>query len=375
MINKNIQHTSGVQALALTAFLSLLAACSGTAGQPDTASGNADAPDTVPVFVLGSDTLKKTIELPGELIPYEQADLYAKVQGFVRAMKVDIGDHVRKGQTLAIIEAPEVNTRFSEAEASLQAAKSKWAGSRDHFERLYRASQAQTPGIVAPVDLERSRNQMLADSASYEASRKQAQAYREVSGYLHITAPFDGVITARKADPGALAGTQAMLLTIQNNQTLRLRVAVPELYVAAASVTKDIDFRVDAYPSQRFPASLTRKTETIDPATRTELWEFKVDNSARRLKAGAFAYVKLALERGGLSFIVPPSAIATTQERKFVIRVNEGKAEWLDVRQGITNDKGVEIFGDLRNGDTVLVKATDERKPGSSAYWKVQQVK
>jgi len=364
MINNNIQ---------LITFLLLLAACSGNGGQPNVAADTATAvPDTVPVFVLAPDTLKKTVELPGELIPYEQADLYAKVQGFVRAMKADIGDHVKKGQTLAIIEAPEVNTRFSEAEAALQAAKAKWAGSRDQFERLYRASRAQTPGIVAPVDLERSRSQMLADSASYEASRKQAQAYKEVSGYLYITAPFDGVITARKADPGALVGTQAMLLTIQHNQTLRLRVAVPEIYVAAASVTRNIDFRVDAYPSQRFPAVLTRKTETIDPATRTELWEFSVDNSARQLKAGAFAYVKLKLERGGLSFIVPPSAIATTQERKFVIRVNEGKAEWLDVRQGITNDSGIEVFGDLRNGDTVLVKATDERKPGTSAYWKLK---
>ena len=364
MIYNNIQ---------LITFLLLLAACSGTGGQPDVTTDSATAmPDTVPVFVLAPDTLKKTVELPGELIPYEQAELYAKVQGFVRSMKADIGDHVKKGQTLAIIEAPEVNTRFSEAEAALQAAKAKWASSRDQFERLYRASRAQTPGIVAPVDLERSRNQMLADSASYEASRKQAQAYKEVSGYLYITAPFDGVITARKADPGALVGTQAMLLIIQHNQTLRLRVAVPEIYVAAASVTRNIDFRVDAYPSQRFPAVLTRKTETIDPATRTELWEFSVDNSARQLKAGAFAYVKLQLERGGLSFIVPPSAIATTQERKFVIRVNGGKAEWLDIRQGITNDSGIEIFGDLRNGDTLLVKATDERKPGTSAYWKLK---
>jgi membrane fusion protein, multidrug efflux system len=236
MMNNNIP---------LIAFLLLLAACKGSPGQPDAAaaSAGAEVPDTVPVFILGSDTLKKTVELPGELIPYEQADLYAKVQGFVRAMKVDIGDHVKKGQTLAIIEAPEVNTRFSEAEAALQAAKAKWTSSRDHFERLYRASRAQTPGIVAPVDLERSRNEMLADSAFYEASRKQAQAYKEVSGYLYISAPFDGVITARKADPGALVGTQAMLLTIQHNQTLRLRVAVPEIYVAAASVSRNIDFR------------------------------------------------------------------------------------------------------------------------------------
>lgn len=370
MLTVNTMTENKIQ-LALIVFLFVLAACGGNTGRQE-ATADAVTVDTVPVFILRSDTLQKTVELPAELIPYEQANLYAKVQGFVRSMKVDIGDRVKKGQTLAIIEAPEVNTRFAEAEATLQAAKAKWTSSRDQYERLYRASRAETPGIVAPVDLERSRNQMLADSASYEASGKQAQAYKEVSGYLYITAPFDGVVTARNADPGALVGTNAMLLTVQNNQTLRLRAAVPEMYVAAVSTTPKIDFRMDAYPTQRFPAVLTRKTGTIDPSTRTELWEFAVDNDSRMLKAGAFAYVKINLERGGPSFIVPASAIATTQERKFVIRVNEGKATWMDIRQGITNDKGVEIFGDLKSGDTLLVKATDERKPGSSAYWKVQ---
>jgi membrane fusion protein, multidrug efflux system len=128
MINNNIQ---------LITFLLLLAACSGNGGQSNVTTDTAtEVPDTVPVFVLAPDTLKKTVELPGELIPYEQADLYAKVQGFVRSMKADIGDHVKKGQTLAIIEAPEVNTRFSEAEAALQAAKAKWAGSLNVYTAL-----------------------------------------------------------------------------------------------------------------------------------------------------------------------------------------------------------------------------------------------
>lgn len=360
-----------MRSIASLSVVVILAAC-GSPKTPEAASINT-AQDTIPAFLLKQDTVKKTVELPAELIPFENAELFAKVQGFVREMKVDLGDKVKKGQTLAIIEAPEINSRFAESEASLQSAKAKWASSKDNYERLYRASQAKTPGIVAPVDLERSRNQMLADSATYLAAGKVAQTNKDVSGYLYIVAPFDGVITARKADPGSLVGTNAMLLTVQNNRTLRLRVAVPEVYVAAGGASKNIDFRVDAFPTQRFKATLTRKSETIDPATRTEIWEFQVDNSDHQLKAGAFAYVKIGMVRNTLSFMVPASSIATTQERKFVIRVKDGKAEWINIRQGISNDSGVEIFGDLQKGDTLLEKATDERKPGASGYWRIQK--
>lgn len=348
----------------------LFAACAGSGDDRQKAT-TGEVKDTVPVFILRQDTVKKTVELPAELIPYENAVLFAKVQGFVRAMKVDLGDRVKKGQTLAIIEAPEINSHFAESEAALQSAKAKWASSKDNYERLLRASQAKTPGIVAPVDLERSHNQMLADSSTYIAASKQSQAYKEVSGYLYISAPFDGVITARNADPGALVGTNAALLTVQNNNILRLRAAVPEIYTAAASA-ENIDFRIDAYPTQRFKAVLTRRSSTIDPATRTELWEFQVDNKDHQLKAGSFAYVKIGMRRGGTSFIVPFTAIATTQERKFVIRVKEGKAEWVDVRQGLTVDAGIEVFGNIQEGDTLLRKATDERKPGSTGFWVVK---
>ncbi|WP_158618132.1 efflux RND transporter periplasmic adaptor subunit [Chitinophaga lutea] len=363
-------RNSNMRFISFLAAGSMLAACNGNR-QP-AADKQATVTDTVAVFILQPDTARKNVELPAELIPYEQAALYARVQGFVKTMKADLGDQVKKGQTLAVIEAPEVNSRFAESEASLQSAKAKWASSRDQYDRLQRASRAQTPGIVAPVDLERSRQQMLADSATFEAARRQSQAYKAVSGYLYITAPFDGVITARHADPGALVGTDAMLFHIQNTKTLRLRAAVPEIYVNTTGALKEISFRVDAYPTQVFKAEATRKSGAIDPATRTELWEFKVDNSQRLLKAGAFAYVKIGMERQGPSFVVPPGSIATTQEKKFVIRVKDGKAQWVDVRQGMVTEKGIEVFGDLKAADTLLVKGTDERKPGTEAFWKVK---
>ena len=341
----------------------------------DQSSTNTAAPapaqDTVAVLLLHTDTLKKNVDLPGELQPYLQTDLFAKVQGYVREMKVDIGDRVRKGQTLAVLEAPEVNTQVTQSEAALASAMSKYTASKDKYQRLYRASQSESPGIVAPVDLVNSHDQMAADSAAYEALRQQSKAYKEVSGYLYISAPFDGVVIARKADPGALVSASSMLLTVQDNNILRLRVSVPESYVAAAMGKRDLSFAVDAYPEQRFTGTLTRKTETIDPTTRTELWEYDVDNRQHLLKAGAFVYARLNLGRSAPSMILPPTAIATTLERKFVIRVHEGKVQWVDVRQGMTTDGGVEVFGDLHPGDTLVTKATDERKPGTTAYWKM----
>ncbi|MBS1564892.1 MAG: efflux RND transporter periplasmic adaptor subunit, partial [Bacteroidetes bacterium] len=276
---------------------------------------SATAPDTVAAFVLHDTSVTKSIELPAELLPYEQAQLFSRVQGYIKEVRVDIGDKVHRGQTLALIEAPELQTKYAEFQSSLQAAKAKYMSSADLYQRLYRASQAKTPGIVAPVDLERSHNQLLADSASYESARKLAQSYREVADYLVIQAPFDGTITARSADRGAMVGNNQVVLTIQNNRTLRLRIAVPELYVASGTPVKETSFRVDAYPEKLFSAALTRKSGSIDAATRTELWEFTYNNQHEDLKAGTFAYVKLSLQRSGRSFVVPPSAIVTTQER------------------------------------------------------------
>lgn len=352
-------------------ILGIITGCKNKSETKQTTSTSANAPDTVPVFILHDTSVAKNIELPAELLPYEQSPLLARVQGYVKDIKVDIGDRVHRGQTLALIEAPELNTKQAEYQSSIEAAKAKYMSSNDMYQRLEKASQAQTPGIVAPVELTRAQNQMAADKATYESARQLAQSYKQVAGLLVLRAPFDGIITARNADRGTLVGNNQLILTVQNNRTLRLRIAVPELYNASNTATKQATFRVDAYPEKSFTATLSRKSGTIDPTTRTEQWEYKFDNSSNELKSGSFAYVKLSMERAGNSFVVPPTAITTNEERKFVIKVKDGKAEWVDVRQGMSTDKGMEIFGNLANGDTLVVRATDERKPGSEAYWKL----
>lgn len=353
--------------------IAVFAACNENGKSKVTTAANESVQDTVPVFILHDTSVTKSIELPAELLPYEQSQLFARVQGYVKDMKVDIGDKVHRGQVLALIEAPELNTKQAEYQSTVEAAKAKYITSNDVYQRLNKASQAETPGIIAPVDLIRSRNQVLADSASYQAAKQLARSYQQVAGLLVLRAPFDGIITTRNADRGALVGNNQVVLTVQNNRTLRLRVAVPELYNASNEATKQAMFRVDAFPEKLFTATLSRKSGTIDPTTRTEQWEYIFDNKNNELKAGSFAYVKLNMERAGNSFIVTPGAIATNQERKFVIRIKDGKAEWIDVRQGMSTDNGIEVFGDLSNGDTLVVRATDERKPGSMAYWKISK--
>jgi len=313
--------------IALSVVLSMLIACKNDSNTKQTTNATTNAPDTVPVFILHDTAVAKNIELPAELLPYEQSQLFARVQGYVKDMKVDIGDRVRRGQTLAIIEPSELNTKQAEYQSSIEAAKAKYTSSNDMYQRLNKASQANTPGIVAPVELTRARNQMLADMASYQSAKQLAQSYKQVAGLLVLHAPFDGIITARNADRGTLVGNNQVVLTVQNNRTLRLRIAVPELYNASSTATKQATFRVDAFPEKLFTATLSRKSGTIDPTTRTEQWEYTFNNSNGELKAGSFAYVKLSMARASNSFVIAPTAIATNQERKFVIRIKDNKAE------------------------------------------------
>lgn len=352
----------------------LLAAVITSCNQASQKPGTSSVPqkDTVPVFLASSREVSKGMDFPAEILPWEQAELSAKVQGYVATVRVDIGDRVSKGQILATLRAPELSAQVAQAASSVAEARAKLNASRDAYERLLEASKASTPGIVAPVDLERSRNQMLADQASLEATQKQAQSSRDISSYLILEAPFSGIVTERKADPGDLVGANANLLTVQNNQVLRLRIAVPENFTATHNLSDSVHFKIDAFPDQIFAARLARKNGAIDPATRSEIWEYDFDNRNSILKSGLFANVHLDLARPHGSIVVPPAAIVTNQEKKFVIRIHGNKAEWVDVRQGLSTDNGVEIFGHLNLGDTLVVRATDELKPGAVYTWKIQ---
>jgi len=354
----------------LICFVFLVAACKDQSQQPGLVK-SIGKPDTVKSFALQAGKIEKQTTLPGELLSYEQAEIHPKVAGYVKDMKVDIGSIVRKGQVLAIVEAPEIQSGVEAASGKMQAAKAKYEASRDTYKRVLEASGSD--GVIAPDELQRARNQMLADSADYKSTVFAAQSSRQVGNYLVIVAPFNGIITQRNVHEGAYVGNpnQKGILEIRDNSRLRLQVAVPEALTGVQLKDNKIHFSTKANPDQLFEGSLVRRSGSIDPATRTETWEFEIKNDKNALKPGAFADVKLEVSRSRPSFLVPFPAIVTTLEKKFVIRVRGGITEWVDVSQGINLTDRTEIFGKLNEGDTLVSKGNEEIKAGTRVVAKL----
>ena len=347
----------------ILATVLLLAACS--AKKTESASNPVATTDSVEVFALKKDTVAKALSLPAELHPWERAEVYAKVDGYVRELKVDIGDQVTKNDVMVILDAPEVTANYAKSSADLQAARSRYRTSLDLYKRTVGA--AAEKGAVSDSEMERIKNQMLTDSAGYEAARASASANAQLKNYLVIRAAFNGVVTQRNIDAGTLVGKdQKPMLVLENLSKLRLRISVPEAYTSARPETGAISFTVDAQPSKKYQATLARKSNEIDLKTRTELWEFEAVNPRKELKSGMYGNASFTLRRAEPTFLVPFSAVVTTLEKQFVIRVRDNKTEWVDVRKGInTNDK-VEIFGDLRDDDQLVLKSNDEINAGRS---------
>lgn len=409
--------------LIVAAALFGFAAC-GSAPKPQTqtASSTTTQIPTVNITTVESHELNRQLRLPGELQPFEDVAIYAKVQGFIEEITVDRGSAVKRGQLLVRLRAPELDTQRREAEARVSGvqsqkvealarvstiraqrieAESKVASDEATFKRLKAASA--TPGVVAGNDVEiaertveqgRARIQALNETEkaaqaqvrtldeSERAMREAVRSASNVEAYLKITAPFDGVITERNAHPGSLAMTSGMpMLRLQQVSRLRLVVAVPEAEVAGIASGAKINFTLPAFPGETFSGAVARLSHALDPKTRTMPVELDVTNSSGKLAPGMFPEVQWPTRRPRPSLFVPPAAIATTTERSFVIRIrangSESLAEWVDVKRGASiNNKGVdliEVFGDLSAGDMIAVRGTDELRAGTKVNIKQPQ--
>lgn len=341
---------------------------------------------TVPVAEVVSRQLEHTLTLTGDLLAFQDVAIHARVQGFIESISVDRGSVVRQGAVLARIVAPELMAQLSEADARVQAAQAQLletratlASERATFDRLKQA--AATPGVVAGNDVEVAQQKVEAAAARVEALAKNvdatqqaAHSLREIASYLQVTAPFDGVITDRLEHVGSLVGpSSGPIVRMQQVSPLRLVAAVPEAYVGAIAVGDPIEFSITTFPGETFTAPVARPARALDLKTRTMAVELDVPNSNRRLAPGMFAEVRWPARRAQPSLLVPQSAVATTTERTFVIRVRDGVAEWVDVRRGATMAGLVEVFGELQPGDAVAVRATDEVRVGTRVS-AVQQV-
>ena len=341
---------------------------------------DASQPSGAPVIVtkVVARSLDRPLQLPGDLIAFQDVEIRAKVAGFVDAVSVDRGSMVRRGQLLVRIVAPELVAQGTEANARIQSARSarveaeaKLASDEATFQRLKTASA--TPGVVAGNDVDVAQRTVDGDRARVEqlmqnemAAVNAAKSIGDLEAYLRVAAPFDGVITQRDVHVGSLVGPTAdPMLRIQQISKLRLVVDVPETAVGSLERGAVIEFAVPAYPGETFNGRVARLGHALDPKTRTMPVELDVANAMGRLAPGMFAQVSWSMRRGRPSLFVPASAIATTTERTFVVRVQNNRAEWVDVKRGQAMEQLVEVFGPLKEGDVVALRGTDELRQGS----------
>ncbi|MCE7056229.1 efflux RND transporter periplasmic adaptor subunit [Algoriphagus sp. AGSA1] len=346
-------------------YVAIISACSNTAENRSTESKERPT-QKAETITLGYENAPYALTLPAELHAFEKAHLNARVQGYVREVLVDIGDQVANGTVLVKIQAPEIDAAYAEAQSEAASARADYMGSKDVFERLMKASGK--PGAVSESDLIRAMNKAMADSTRLVAAEHTARAKQQLLDYLTIRAPFNGVITQRTTDPGNLVGgnKEASLLVIENNQRLRLKVPVPEALTGSSLAKDSATFNVESFPGRWFKADYYRRARSIDPGTRTEMWEFIVNNQKGELNAGLFAEVQLNVQRTDESIWVPHSAVLTTLRRKAVGKIVDGKLKWVEVKTGMKSESTIEVFGALGAGDHILLQPNEEMIEGMS---------
>lgn len=378
--SRRFSPPSGRRVLCVLPLAWLAASCGADAPPPTTHT--APGPVVIDIVRVVEQPLSVQLSLPGELTAFQTVAIHPRVIGFVKTVRVDRGSRVGAGDLLATLEAPELVAQRSEAqsrlqavEAQLAAARAKADADRATFDRLQTASA--TPGVVAGNDVlvaertaDASQSQVVASQHAVEAARQVLAAIRDMEGYLRVTAPFDGVVTERNVHPGALVGPPGgagatPLLRVVDDRRLRLVVPVPEAYTAEMKTGTEVEFSVAAYPGQRFLGTVARIARAVEMSTRTMAVELDVANRDGRLAPGTFSQVRWPIRRSAPSLFVPSTSVATTTDRTFVIRIRDGKTEWVDVKTGLTSGPLVEIFGDLHAGDEIAGRGTDEMRPGT----------
>ena len=337
----------------------------------------AAGPDLVPV---ASKPVSRTVELPGEFLPFLSVSLHAKVPSYVERVLVDRGSAVKQGDLLAELSAPEMAAQIAEAESKVQAAEAdrlqaeaQLAAAQSTYDRMKMA--AETPGAIAGNELIQSEKQVDAAKALLN-SRRQAsraaeaavRALQDLQAYLKIAAPFDGVVTDRLIHPGALVGpgNDAALVVLQQVSHLRLVVPVPEDDVSGIVRGASVPFQVPAWPDRTYAGTIARISHALDQKTRTMPVELDVVNRDGSLAPGMFPSVKWPVRRPRPALWVPKTSVVTTTERTFVVRDRDGRAVWVDVRKGIEQGDLVEVIGNLQSGDLVVRRATDEIREGTA---------
>jgi RND family efflux transporter MFP subunit len=342
--------------------------------------------------------LASSLTVAGQFQPYQQVDLHAKVSGYIRWIKVDIGDRVRQGEVLALLEVPELQNQVEGAQAEVRhsqsditraqsevvSAESTYSAVHAEYTRLEEASK-ERPGLIAEQELDdaRAKDQQAAAQvgvakASLDAMQQQlgvSNATRSrletMSGYEQIVAPFTGVVTKRYADTGTLiqAGqdnnTNTLpVVQVAESDLLRLRMPVPESDVPYIQVGGDVQVKVNA-TGHTFTGKIIRFSRALDTNTRTMLTEVDVPNHDLKLNPGMYAETTIQLLQKNDALILPAQAVVQSGDQSFVLLVDAtNHVEKRNVTLGIQTSNRVEITSGLQTGDNVIASGQTGYQPG-----------
>ena len=305
-------------------------------------------PVDVQVTKPSRQNLVYSITLPANIAPLYQTTLYAKVSGYLKWIGPDKGDAVKKDQVVAIIDAPEVEEQYHQVLADYKIKKIT-------FERLNKVLQ-ESPDVIAKQDVD-------VAEAAYEGAKNLMQQRAALRDYTKVRAPYDGIVTARFADPGALiqiatsSATNAIpLFTIMNLNTVRIYANVPQddspwIVPGKTNVT----VKVSELPDRVYQGTITRSTLALDPSTRSLLVEIDLPNPDHVLRPGTFVELTIGLREIPNALVLPMQAVNSGPKGKSLFIVEQGKAKSVPVQTGITDGKWIEITQGLQGDEEVVV--------------------
>jgi RND family efflux transporter MFP subunit len=366
----------------------------------------AGAPElpTVAVVEATRTNLSSDLVLTAEFEPFQEIDVMAKVSGYIKQIKVDIGDRVQEGQLLASLEIPEMQDDLTRAAASLEEANAELVTARDELQRAQSSHDMshlsysrvldvskKEPGLVPQQEVDEAHSRDLVAEAQVSAAKSRiaeceqrihvSQAeqarFKTLFQYAVITAPFTGVVTKRYANSGSLiqAGTSSQAIPVvrlSENGLLRLALPVPESAVPLIHLGEPVTVRVSAL-HRGFPGRVARFSDKVDESTRTMKTEVDVPNPSLVLVPGMYAEVDLETEQRKDVLSVPVEAVdgSGTAARVFTVQ-SDGTVRIIPVALGIETAHAIEIrSGNLKDGDRVVVGSRAGLKEGSKVRAKV----
>ena len=308
------------------------------------------------------------IVLPGNIQPFISSPIYARTDGYLKKWYFDIGAHVKAGQLLAVIQAPEVDEQLAQAQSTLATAQANLKLAEITHQRYEALLQKHA---VSQQDVDNTSGTLAANKAIVDADMANVRHFEALVSFENVYAPFDGVITARNTDIGDLinAGSNSApktdLYPIAQTQTLRVYVNVPEEYSRGIKPGQtEADLVLAEFPGQKFPGKVVRTADAINGSTRTLLTEIDLANAQNTLLSGSYAEVHLRIPSQNPAFLVPVNTLIFRSEHLQVGVVRNGKVELAELTPGRDFGNQIEVISGLKADDQVVVNPPDSLVSG-----------